>query len=63
MGDDFAPGVEVIYQGNRGVIKFVDEVYLTICIRTRDTPSKLSNTCLVVYRYSWNEIELVKSNR
>lgn len=60
MGDDFAPGVEVIYQGNRGVIKFVDEVYLTICIRTRDTPS---NTCLVVYRYSWNEIELVKSNR
>lgn len=59
----FAPGVLVTFRGNTGTIKFVDDTsegYLTICIKTEAT---MGAVCLVVYRYQWDEIELVKSNR
>lgn len=59
----FAPGVNVSFRGQVGTIKFVDdssEGYLTICIATEAT---MGPVCLVVYRYQWEEIELLKSNR
>ena len=61
MGDEFAPGVRVKYKEVIGVVQFVDTEYLTICIYYQ--AGDISTTCVVVYNYDWNQVELLKSNR
>jgi len=53
-------GTEVWYDGFRGVIRFVDEAYMTICIQTFDNePNR--DVCLIVPPNKWDSIELVNS--
>lgn len=62
-GSVLAPGVLVSYRGQVGTVKFVDDStdgYLTICIHTEGA---MGAVCIVVYRYAWEEIELLKTNR
>ena len=61
MGDEFAPGLEVTFKDICGIINFVDEQYLTICIK--DQSGNMSNTCIVVYNFQWDEVVPLKSNR
>ena len=59
--DTFAPGIEVSFRDVAGIINFVDEHYLTICIK--DKSGIMSTTCVVVYNYNWDEVKPLKSNR
>lgn len=53
-------GTEVLYDGFHGIIRFVDEAYMTICIRTFDNePNR--DVCLIVPLDKWDSIELVNS--
>ena len=61
MGDEFAPGVEVEFNGVTGVIKFVCEYHLTVC--PRDLEGNISDVCIVAYNYQWDQIKLLRSNR
>ena len=61
MESSFSPaeGVEVIYKKYRGIIRFVGEDYLTLCVQTR-TNDMISDVCLLIYKEDWNVIELIK---
>ena len=56
----FSPalGIIVEYKGNVGEIKFIDEIYLTICTKSK-TPGMIGDLCLVVYREEWDIIKML----
>ena len=55
----FSPalGIIVEYKGSVGKIKFIDEVYLTICTKSK-TDAMIGDLCLVVYREEWDTIKM-----
>lgn len=61
MATDFTPaeGVTVHYDKYVGVIRFVGEEYLTLCVRTRSN-DMVSDVCMLVYKEDWDRIELPK---
>lgn len=56
----FAKGIEVYYHGMHGVVEFVCEKYITVCIRRMDHKSK--DVCLLVYPSRYDEITLAKES-
>ena len=56
----FAEGIEVYYRGIYGVVNFICEKYITICIKRSDHKSK--DVCLLVYPNQYNEITLAKES-
>lgn len=56
----FAKGIEVYYRGMHGVVSFVCEKYITVCIRKMEHKSK--DVCLLVYPSQYGEITLVKES-
>lgn len=59
--DSFSEGLSVQYREMIGVIRFVCEKYLTLCIHTSSQePSK--DVCILIYRGDWNEIKLLKES-
>ena len=56
----FSPalGILVEYKGNVGEIKFIDEVYLTICLKNK-CDGMVGDVCLVVYKREWDDIKMI----
>lgn len=53
-----ALGLEVEYRGHVGVINFIDELYLTVCIKKKEG-DMISDVCMVVYPNQWENIKLM----
>lgn len=56
-----AVGVEVIYKSHIGRINFVDDHYVTICIREFEERNR--NVCIVVHRENYKLIQLLKESQ
>lgn len=56
----FYSGLNVKYREQVGVVDFVCEKYITICIKTFEHKSK--NVCLLVYPSQWKEVQLLKQS-
>ena len=56
----FSPalGITVEYKGSVGEIRFIDEVYLTICLKNK-CDGMVGDVCLVVYKGEWDNIKMV----
>ncbi len=54
-----APGILVEYKGSVGEIKFIDEIYLTICTKSK-TDGMIGDLCLVVYKEEWDKIKMLQ---
>lgn len=57
----FAAGTQVEWRGHFGEIRFVDDIYLTICLSV-NPEDRARDVCLVVHDYQWDEIKLVKES-
>ena len=56
----FAKGIEVYYRGMHGVVDFICEKYITVCICRMDHKSK--DVCLLVYPEQYGEVTLAKES-
>lgn len=56
-----AVGIDVVYKNHIGKINFVDDHYVTICIREFKQRSR--NVCIVVHRENYKQIELLKQSQ
>ena len=56
----FYSGLNVKYREQVGVVDFVCEKYITICIKTFEHKSK--NVCVLVYPSQWREVQLLKES-
>lgn len=54
-------GIEVIYRGYHGFVRFIDEDYVTICIKEHPH-NKMRDVCLVVPPNYFDEIHLIKES-
>ena len=57
----FASGTQVEWRGHVGQIRFVDDIYLTICVSV-NPGDRVRDVCLVVQNYQWDEIKLLKES-
>lgn len=57
----FATGTKVEWRGHVGEIRFVDDVYLTICVSV-NPEDRVRDVCLVVQKWYWDDIKLVKES-
>jgi hypothetical protein len=53
-----ALGLEVEYRGFVGYIKFIDEEYLTVCVKKKEN-EMFGDVCMVVYPSQWEHIKLM----
>ena len=53
-----ALGILVEYKGSVGEIKFIDDIYLTICTKSK-TDGMIGDLCLVVYKVEWDLIKII----
>ena len=64
-GDDlFTVGDTVSWKDNEGVIKFIGDRYITICIKTypNHDPNAKSNVrevCLLCFNENWKDVEIL----
>jgi hypothetical protein len=56
----FYSGLNVKYREQVGVVDFVCEKYITICINQLEHRSR--DVCLLVYPQQWKEIQLLKQS-
>ena len=56
----FYKGLSVKYKDQVGVVNFVCEKYITICIKTYEHRSR--DVCLLVYSSQWKDVELLKQS-
>jgi hypothetical protein len=56
----FYQGLLVSYQDHTGWVNFIDDAYITICIREFEERSR--NVNILVDRKSWNQIHLLKES-
>jgi hypothetical protein len=56
----FYKGLSVKYKDQVGVVNFVCEKYITICIKTYEHRSR--DVCLLVYPSQWKDVELLKQS-
>lgn len=56
----FSEGIQVTYKEHTGIIRFISEQYLTICIRTFTEKSR--DVCILVYREDYKDIRLIKES-
>lgn len=54
-------GLTVEYKGYVGEIRFVDEIYLTICMKPREG-NMIQDVCMVVYKEQWDDIKLLQGH-
>jgi len=56
----FSPalGILVEYKGSVGEIKFIDDIYLTICTKNKND-GMVGDVCLVVYKSEWDIIKMI----
>ena len=53
----FTEGIQVEYKNCTGIIEFVSDEYVTVCIETYD--DKFRSVCMLVYPHEWKDIEIV----
>ena len=60
---DFSPslGLDVEYKGFVGQIRFIDEQYLTVCIRNK-SDGMIGDVCILAYPHEWHMIKLLHSS-
>ena len=56
----FYKGLDVKYKDHVGVVEFMCDQYITICIRRMDHRSK--DVCFLVYQSQWKDVELLKQS-
>lgn len=61
MNDKFYEGLEVYYHKQVGVIQFICDSYIVVCIAQGN--SKIHNVCLVVYPQNYQYITLFKQSQ
>ncbi len=56
----FSPalGLLVEYKKTVGEIRFIDDIYLTICTKRKDG-NMIGDLCLVVYKREWDLIQML----
>jgi len=57
----FTEGLEVIYKEHFGVVRFVCEEYITVCIIKFDK-EKSRDVCLIVYPQQYHLVTLAKAS-
>lgn len=57
-----ALGLLVEYKGSVGEIKFIDEIYLTICLKNK-CDGMIGDVCMVVYKNEWDLIKMLQGRR
>lgn len=53
----FTEGLLVRYKEHTGVIRFISNQYVTICVETYD--HKVRDVCMLVYPDQWKDIQIV----
>lgn len=53
-------GLEVQYKNHIGVIRFVDEDYVTVCIS--EFQDRRRDVCIVVYKEDYKNLRLLKES-
>lgn len=61
MNDAFSEGITVIYKHHVGVIRFVSEQYITLCVRTFPE-EKNRDVCILIYRDNYKNVKLLKES-
>lgn len=57
----FTEGLEVYYKKMYGVVRFISEHYITVCVRNfPDEPRR--DVCLIVYPQQYKDIVLLKES-
>ena len=56
----FYSGLNVRYKNHIGVVNFVCEKYITVCIKTYEHRSR--DVCLLVYPDQWKQVQLLKES-
>jgi hypothetical protein len=56
----FYQGLNVKYRDHVGVVEFICDQYITICIKRLEHRSK--DVCLLVYPHQWKEVQLLKQS-
>ena len=56
----FYEGLEVRYKEQIGVVDFICDQYITICVTRFEQRSR--NVCLLVYAPQWKDVELLKQS-
>lgn len=57
----FTEGLEVYYKQTFGIIRFVCDEYITVCIKTFPK-ERVRDICLIVYPEQYQYIELIKES-
>lgn len=56
----FYKGLNVRYKDHVGVVEFMCNKYITICIKRLEHKSK--DVCFLVYQSEWKNVELLKQS-
>ena len=56
----FTKGLEVYYDGTYGIVDFICEKYITVCVRVMD--HKSANVCVLVYPSRFHLVKLAKES-
>lgn len=57
----FTEGIEAIYDEYLGVIKFVGNSYITLCVKIFPE-EKVRNVCMLIYRNQYHKVKLLKES-
>lgn len=58
----FAEGLLISYKGHVGVIRFICDEYLTLCINSFPN-EKRRDVCILIYKNDFEKIELFKESQ
>lgn len=58
----FREGLDVYYDEYFGIIKFICDEYMTICIRKFSESEKSRDVCIIVYPSEYDKIEIAKAS-
>jgi len=53
----FTEGLLVKYKDHTGIVRFISNQYITICVKTYD--HKVRDVCMLVYPEQWKDIQIV----
>ena len=56
----FTKGLEVYYDGMYGIVDFICDQYITVCVRVMHHKSR--NVCILVYPSKFNLVKLAKES-
>jgi hypothetical protein len=57
----FAKGVVAEYKSHVGVIDFISDSYITLCIKTYPN-ERVRDVCILIYRNDYKNVKLIKES-